>query len=96
MNSRIETALFDSTIYSGLFHVCPNAWLSSLLIPLNLCRRKNNYKPWDCHHERHAYEQSVDKVLLPHGTLLTRCVLCNLGASTMSASTNVLLTLFRD
>ncbi|KAF5310952.1 hypothetical protein D9619_008089 [Psilocybe cf. subviscida] len=57
MNSRIETALLDFTIYSGLFHVYPNAWLSSLLIPLNLCRRKNNYKPWDCHHERHAYEQ---------------------------------------
>ncbi|KAF8590291.1 hypothetical protein K439DRAFT_1382292 [Ramaria rubella] len=30
---------------------------SSLLIPLNLCRRKNFYLPWECEHERHVYEQ---------------------------------------
>ncbi|KAF8519437.1 NADH-ubiquinone oxidoreductase B18 subunit-domain-containing protein [Gautieria morchelliformis] len=29
---------------------------SSLLIPLNQCRRKNAYVPWECNHERHAYE----------------------------------------
>jgi len=30
---------------------------SSLLIPLNVCRRKNNYMPWECETERHTYEE---------------------------------------
>ena len=32
---------------------------NSLLIPLNVCRKKNMYKSWECDHERHVYEQSV-------------------------------------
>mmetsp|Transcript_3655 Transcript_3655/g.11300 ORF Transcript_3655/g.11300 Transcript_3655/m.11300 type:complete len:81 (+) Transcript_3655:77-319(+) len=28
-----------------------------LLIPLNKCRRKTFYMPWECGHERHAYEK---------------------------------------
>lgn len=34
-------------------------WDCSLLIPLNVCRRKNNFKPWECDHERHTYEKCV-------------------------------------
>ncbi|KAF9518399.1 hypothetical protein BS47DRAFT_1313296 [Hydnum rufescens UP504] len=30
---------------------------SALLIPLNQCRRANNYVPWECEHERHGYEK---------------------------------------
>ncbi|PAV24335.1 7 NADH dehydrogenase 1 beta subcomplex [Pyrrhoderma noxium] len=30
---------------------------SSLLIPLNVCRRDNLYVPWECENERHAYEE---------------------------------------
>ncbi|KAJ6586412.1 NADH-ubiquinone oxidoreductase B18 subunit-domain-containing protein [Mycena vulgaris] len=30
---------------------------SALLIPLNLCRRETLYMPWECDHERHAYEK---------------------------------------
>ncbi|KAK0203478.1 B18 subunit of NADH:ubiquinone oxidoreductase [Desarmillaria ectypa] len=30
---------------------------SALLIPLNVCRTKNNYLPWECEHEKHAYEK---------------------------------------
>ncbi|KAF8198346.1 NADH-ubiquinone oxidoreductase B18 subunit-domain-containing protein [Mycena galopus ATCC 62051] len=30
---------------------------SALLIPLNVCRRKTLYMPWECDHERHAYEK---------------------------------------
>ncbi|KAF8334995.1 NADH-ubiquinone oxidoreductase B18 subunit-domain-containing protein [Cantharellus anzutake] len=30
---------------------------STLLVPLNKCRRTNNYAPWECEHERHAYEK---------------------------------------
>ncbi|EJD00783.1 uncharacterized protein FOMMEDRAFT_157890 [Fomitiporia mediterranea MF3/22] len=29
---------------------------SSLLIPLNVCRRNNSYVPWKCENERHSYE----------------------------------------
>ncbi|KAK7694453.1 hypothetical protein QCA50_001639 [Cerrena zonata] len=38
----------------------PLAWrdqCSALLIPLNTCRRKNAYLPWECDNERHAYEK---------------------------------------
>mmetsp|Transcript_1984 Transcript_1984/g.5034 ORF Transcript_1984/g.5034 Transcript_1984/m.5034 type:complete len:84 (+) Transcript_1984:80-331(+) len=28
-----------------------------LLIPLNKCRVKTYYMPWECTHERHAYEK---------------------------------------
>lgn len=28
-----------------------------LLIPLNKCRRKTFYMPWECEHERHTYEK---------------------------------------
>ncbi|KAJ3516898.1 hypothetical protein NLJ89_g833 [Agrocybe chaxingu] len=36
-----------------------NNWLTwfSLLIPLNVCRKQNNYKIWECEHERHTYEK---------------------------------------
>lgn len=35
-----------------------SSWcLISLLIPLNVCRRKHNYLPWECEHERHTYEK---------------------------------------
>ncbi|KAJ7635149.1 NADH-ubiquinone oxidoreductase B18 subunit-domain-containing protein [Roridomyces roridus] len=30
---------------------------SALVIPLNICRRKSLYMPWECEHERHAYEK---------------------------------------
>ncbi|KAJ3726552.1 NADH-ubiquinone oxidoreductase B18 subunit-domain-containing protein [Lentinula raphanica] len=30
---------------------------SALLIPLNICRRDKNFLPWECEHERHAYEK---------------------------------------
>ncbi|KAI0773641.1 NADH-ubiquinone oxidoreductase B18 subunit-domain-containing protein [Fomes fomentarius] len=30
---------------------------SSLLIPLNVCRRDKLYLPWECENERHAYEK---------------------------------------
>ncbi|KAK0494625.1 B18 subunit of NADH:ubiquinone oxidoreductase [Armillaria luteobubalina] len=30
---------------------------SALLIPLNVCRTKNNFLPWECEHEKHAYEK---------------------------------------
>mmetsp|Transcript_18079 Transcript_18079/g.29318 ORF Transcript_18079/g.29318 Transcript_18079/m.29318 type:complete len:81 (-) Transcript_18079:2209-2451(-) len=28
-----------------------------MLIPLNKCRRATYYMPWQCNHERHAYEK---------------------------------------
>ena len=31
-----------------------------LLIPLNACRRKNYYLPWECENERHGYEKWVE------------------------------------
>ncbi|KAE9404608.1 hypothetical protein BT96DRAFT_877521 [Gymnopus androsaceus JB14] len=30
---------------------------SALLIPLNVCRRDKNFLPWECEHEKHAYEK---------------------------------------
>ncbi|BEJ15898.1 hypothetical protein CspHIS471_0505030 [Cutaneotrichosporon sp. HIS471] len=30
---------------------------SSLLIPLNICRHKNDYLTWKCEDERHSYEK---------------------------------------
>ncbi|KAJ4495702.1 B18 subunit of NADH:ubiquinone oxidoreductase, partial [Lentinula edodes] len=30
---------------------------SALLIPLNICRRDKNFLPWECEHEKHAYEK---------------------------------------
>ncbi|KAI0751696.1 B18 subunit of NADH:ubiquinone oxidoreductase [Daedaleopsis nitida] len=30
---------------------------SSLLIPLNVCRKDKLYLPWECENERHAYEK---------------------------------------
>ncbi|KZO93759.1 hypothetical protein CALVIDRAFT_600477 [Calocera viscosa TUFC12733] len=30
---------------------------SALLIPLNKCRRKSLYLPWECENERHSYEK---------------------------------------
>ncbi|KIJ98742.1 hypothetical protein K443DRAFT_680488 [Laccaria amethystina LaAM-08-1] len=41
-------------------HRVPLAWrdqCSSLLIPLNLCRKQKLYKPWECDHERHTYDK---------------------------------------
>ncbi|KAH7903159.1 NADH-ubiquinone oxidoreductase B18 subunit-domain-containing protein [Hygrophoropsis aurantiaca] len=38
----------------------PIAWrdqCSALLIPLNTCRRKTLYMPWECNDERHTYEK---------------------------------------
>ncbi|KAL5530784.1 hypothetical protein ACEPAF_7042 [Sanghuangporus sanghuang] len=40
-------------------HKVPLGWrdqCSSLLIPLNVCRRNNLYVPWECENERHSYE----------------------------------------
>ncbi|KAG8927025.1 hypothetical protein FRC03_000544 [Tulasnella sp. 419] len=37
---------------------------SALLIPLNKCRRKNNYMQWECEHERHEYEKCQYEDLL--------------------------------
>ncbi|KAJ8081934.1 hypothetical protein PM082_007780 [Marasmius tenuissimus] len=30
---------------------------SALLLPLNVCRKEKNYWPWECEHEKHAYEK---------------------------------------
>ncbi|KAJ7785217.1 NADH-ubiquinone oxidoreductase B18 subunit-domain-containing protein [Mycena maculata] len=41
-------------------HRVPVQWrdgCSALVIPLNICRRKSLYMPWECEHERHAYEK---------------------------------------
>ncbi|TRM63689.1 NADH-ubiquinone oxidoreductase B18 subunit-domain-containing protein [Schizophyllum amplum] len=41
-------------------HKIPLAWrdqCSALLIPLNVCRKKSFYVPWECDHERHTYEK---------------------------------------
>ncbi|KAF8740057.1 hypothetical protein AX14_008964 [Amanita brunnescens Koide BX004] len=38
----------------------PLAWrdgCSALLLPLNVCRKDTWYLPWECDHERHAYEK---------------------------------------
>ncbi|KAI0031559.1 B18 subunit of NADH:ubiquinone oxidoreductase [Vararia minispora EC-137] len=43
-------------------HRVPLGWrdqCSALLIPLNVCRREHNYLPWECEHEKHAYEKCV-------------------------------------
>ncbi|PPQ96768.1 hypothetical protein CVT26_006257 [Gymnopilus dilepis] len=43
----------------------PLAWrdgCSALLIPLNVCRKKNMYKSWECEHERHTYENYVRRM----------------------------------
>ena len=31
-------------------------YCAHILIPLNNCRREKLYLPWECEHERHAYE----------------------------------------
>jgi len=36
-----------------------------LLLPLNVCRKKNFYLPWECEHERHEYERCVFCSYLP-------------------------------
>ncbi|KZV62551.1 hypothetical protein PENSPDRAFT_550740, partial [Peniophora sp. CONT] len=41
-------------------HRIPLGWrdqCSALLIPLNVCRREHLYLPWECEHEKHAYEK---------------------------------------
>ncbi|KZT21254.1 hypothetical protein NEOLEDRAFT_1244693 [Neolentinus lepideus HHB14362 ss-1] len=41
-------------------HKVPLGWrdqCSALLIPLNVCRKDKYYLPWECGHERHAYEK---------------------------------------
>ncbi|KAF7318755.1 NADH dehydrogenase [ubiquinone] 1 beta subcomplex subunit 7 [Mycena chlorophos] len=41
-------------------HRVPLQWrdsCSALVIPLNVCRKKTLYMPWECDHERHAYEK---------------------------------------
>ncbi|KAJ7445225.1 B18 subunit of NADH:ubiquinone oxidoreductase [Mycena galericulata] len=41
-------------------HRVPVQWrdgCSALVIPLNICRKKSLYMPWECDHERHAYEK---------------------------------------
>jgi hypothetical protein len=56
-------------------------WDYSLLIPLNVCRRQNNFKPWECDHERHTYEKCVLHVVTSFHSLL---IVTSLGANTMS------------
>ncbi|KAJ7645119.1 NADH-ubiquinone oxidoreductase B18 subunit-domain-containing protein [Mycena polygramma] len=46
-------------------HKVPLQWrdgCSALVIPLNICRRKTMYMPWECDHERHAYENYVRRM----------------------------------
>ena len=38
---------------------------SRLLLPLNVCRKKNLYLPWECEHERHEYERYVSRLNFP-------------------------------
>ncbi|PFH49899.1 hypothetical protein AMATHDRAFT_62170 [Amanita thiersii Skay4041] len=41
-------------------HSVPLAWrdnCSALLLPLNVCRKKTYFMPWECEHERHTYEK---------------------------------------
>ena len=40
-----------------------NTRKNSLLIPLNVCRTSKNYMPWECEHEKHAYEKYVGTAL---------------------------------
>ncbi|TFK67865.1 hypothetical protein BDN72DRAFT_798541 [Pluteus cervinus] len=43
-------------------HKVPLGWrdgCSALLLPLNVCRKDRYYVPWECEHERHAYEKCV-------------------------------------
>lgn len=35
------------------------SFVDSLLLPLNVCRKGTWYLPWECEHERHAYEKCV-------------------------------------
>jgi len=60
-----------------------NSWTTefipndSLLIPLNVCRKEQLYKPWECEHERHIYEKSVYLLLF-----ITYLVELTMGYST--------------
>ncbi|KAM6503448.1 NADH-ubiquinone oxidoreductase B18 subunit (NDUFB7) domain containing protein [Amanita muscaria] len=41
-------------------HRVPLGWrdnCSALLLPLNVCRKNTYYLPWECEHDRHAYEK---------------------------------------
>ena len=46
--------------------------ITSLLIPLNICRRDKNFLPWECEHEKHAYEKCVVLISCVH--ILTKLV----------------------
>ncbi|KAF9269378.1 hypothetical protein L218DRAFT_915409 [Marasmius fiardii PR-910] len=45
---------------------------SALLIPLNICRREKNYLPWECEHEKHAYEKCQYDDYIHRMTLLAK------------------------
>ncbi|ESK88518.1 nadh-ubiquinone oxidoreductase b18 [Moniliophthora roreri MCA 2997] len=45
---------------------------SALLIPLNVCRREKNYLPWECEHEKHAYEKCQYDDYVRRMTLLSK------------------------
>lgn len=58
--SGIQRSMFCvRTIHSSSGEVKINMAMDSLLIPLNTCRRKNMYLPWECEDERHVYEKWV-------------------------------------
>lgn len=42
-----------------LFSCCHGFGQTSLLLPLNVCRKQNFYLPWECEHERHVYERYI-------------------------------------
>ena len=57
----------------------------SLLIPLNVCRKKMMYKVWECDHERHIYEKWVYIATCRHAFLISQ-LSRSAGANMMSTS----------
>ncbi|KAF8348654.1 NADH-ubiquinone oxidoreductase B18 subunit-domain-containing protein [Amanita rubescens] len=46
-------------------HRVPLSWrdgCSAFLLPLNVCRKKTSYLPWECEHERHTYENYIRRM----------------------------------
>jgi hypothetical protein len=66
--SRMERPMFRVCLSLHVGSVLPmttNHWPTTrLLIPLNACRRKNYYLPWECEDERHGYEKWVEFFIL--------------------------------
>jgi hypothetical protein len=69
----------------------------SLLIPLNICRKKNLYKSWECDHDRHVYEKSVHCFMAtPNSVILTILFLRQLSGVNMMSELVLLLCIVVD